>query len=105
MTDAVQIALIVGVPATIAALGNIVIGVRQTRRADKQAVVANQAASIREEKLDDLATGQQEIHTLVNSNLTAVKADLLAAKTEILELKALVGRLMRAGVDDTAPSE
>lgn len=61
MTDPVMVALIAAVPATIAA----VVGVVNTRKAN-------------------------EIHVLVNSNLTKVKSDLSEAIKQIARLEKLL---------------
>ena len=62
MTDMVQIALIAGVPPTLAALGAFVLGILNHRQGNA-------------------------IHVLVNSNLTEVKADLLLATQRIERLQ------------------
>ncbi len=82
MTDTITMALIAGLPATLTALTGLIVSIKNGRKTD--AVVT---------KVDDAAVKQQEIHTLVNSNLTKVKDDLAEAKAEITALKALVKTL------------
>lgn len=60
-TSAIVVALIGAVPATVAAI----LGLRNGRKADR-------------------------IHVLVNSNLDAVKVELVSARAEILALKQLL---------------
>ena len=71
MSDAAQLAVISSIAPTIMALAAFVVGVRNSRKADV-------------------------IHTLVNSNLTKVKADLELANQKILELATLLGKLAKA---------
>jgi hypothetical protein len=75
MSDVVVVALIVAIPPTIAALLAWSESKRTTAKAD--VIVA---------KAD-------EIHTLTNSNLAAVKADLAMANSRIVSLEALVSKL------------
>ncbi len=85
MSDTVIIALIAGLPAAITALAGLVVSLKNGRKADTMAT-----------KVDDAAVRQQEIHTLVNSNLTKVKDDLADAKAQILALKALITTMQSA---------
>jgi hypothetical protein len=104
MTDAVAVAIIGGIasslPATLTAAVGIFISLRKGRKTDAVSVQATHAATKADEakttaalvadKTDELAVGQREIHTLVNSNLAAVKQDLEDAKVEIRALRDLV---------------
>ncbi len=65
-------ALVAAVPVTITAVAGLLVSLQNGRKADVAAVK------------------QQEIHVLVNSNLTKVKADLETAKTEIAALHGLL---------------
>jgi hypothetical protein len=74
MTDAggvIAVAIVSAIPATIGALVSALIALRQ-----------------RETK-----TAISEVHTLVNSNLTAVKADLALANSRIEGLVEQIGIL------------
>lgn len=75
MTDVVIIAMVTSIPPTIAAVAALFVSIRNGWKADLAAVK------------------QQEIHVLVNSNLTAVKNDLEEAKAEIKALRSLVTQL------------
>ncbi len=91
-----MLALIGALPLTLTAMGNIVVSLRNGRKTDAVAVTVAKAATQAEsasQKADDLALGQKEIHILVNSNLSKVKADLEEAKDEIRALRALISKL------------
>jgi hypothetical protein len=75
MSDTVLIALIVAAAPTIAALG-------AWRESQKTTA-----------KTEVVIAKADEIHTLTNSNLAAVKADLALANARILSLEALVSKL------------
>jgi len=75
MSDPVQLALITAVPPTLAALAALIVGIRNTHKATA------------------IITKADEIHTLTNSNLTAVKADLVAASERIKSLEQLVASM------------
>ncbi len=77
MTDLAFIAIVGAVPATLTAAAGLIVSLKNGRK-------ANVAA----EK-------QEEIHTLVNSNMTAVKKDLEDAKREIADLKNIVSALTK----------
>jgi|GEM_PF-2127775 len=64
MTDVIVVALIAAVPATVAAA----VGVSNSRKAN-------------------------QIHVLVNSNMTALKSDLAIANSKIEDLEQLVGKM------------
>lgn len=65
MTDSVSLALIGGIAPTLAALGGLFVSLRNSKKSD-------------------------EIHVLVNSNLTAVKADLALALERVDKLEKLL---------------
>lgn len=71
-SDVVIVAIVAAVPVTVTAIAGLVVSLKNGRKADLAAVK------------------QQEIHVLVNSNLTQVKNDLEDAKNEIATLKSLV---------------
>lgn len=73
----VIIALMACVPATVTALAGLVVSLKNGRKADLA------------------ATKQEEIHVLVNSNLSKVKEDLEEAKREIMSLKMSAARNRR----------
>lgn len=74
MSDVLIVAVIAAVPTTIIALATL----WQTIRNGAKATVLTRKAD--------------EIHVLVNSNLTTVKAQLAAALAEIVILKKLVAQ-------------
>src|SRR5438128_10632017 len=82
MSDAVLIAIVSGIPATLAPLTGVINALRNGRT----------MATVRD-TTDTLTTGQSAIHELVNSNLTKIKNELAAAHAEIESLKLLVGQL------------
>lgn len=65
MTDPIAFALIGGIAPTLAALGGLFVAIRNSKKSD-------------------------EIHVLVNSNLTAVKADLALALERVDKLEKLL---------------
>jgi hypothetical protein len=65
MTEPVQIALTVATAPTILAIGTLIVGIRNSNKAD-------------------------EIHILVNSNLTSVKADLTLALDRVKKLEDML---------------
>lgn len=78
MSEPLQIAIVVGLPPTIAAIGAIIVGVRNSRKA---AVIIAKA---------------DEIHATTNSNLTRVTDELMKANAEIGNLRATIAAsLMR----------
>lgn len=77
MTDVVFMAILGAVPATLTAAAGLIVSLRNGRKAN------------------DAAVKQEEIHMLVNSNLTKVKDDLKEAKMEIASLKSIVLALTR----------
>lgn len=65
MTESIMIALIISVPPTIAALAAMIVGLRNSKKADA-------------------------IHILVNSNMTRVQADLKLALARVKKLEELL---------------
>ncbi len=94
----IALALIGQGPAILTALAvcaNVYVSLRNGQKSDAvgvQATTAATAAAAADAKAADLATGQQVIHTLVNSNLTKVKEELAATKEELAALHALVAQ-------------
>lgn len=80
----VTVALITAIPPTCVALFGLIVSLKNSKKAD--VITA---------KADEAAVKQQEIHVLVNSNLTAVKDDLEEAKAEIQALRTLVTQLTK----------
>ncbi len=74
MTDAVVLAIVAALPPTLAAVGAVIVSVRNGRKSD-------------------------EIHVLVNSNMTAVKAELVRANTRIETLEGLLAALNKPAGD------
>ena len=67
MTEAALIAIVTIIPAALASIVTIIIGWMNNRQGNK-------------------------IHTLVNSNMTAVKAELATAQEQIASLQSLVAK-------------
>ncbi len=107
--DTAVVTLIITIPTLVVALVPIVLRYLDMReRKDKeirdykrQDVVAVKAAEVahslrvdgdkREQKLDELKSGQRDIHILVNSNLTAAKrAELVAIESKLALLRELL---------------
>jgi len=72
VTDVAFVAVVAAVPATMTALAGLLVSLRNGQKANTA------------------ATKQEEIHTLVNSNMTNLKAELAAAKAEIAELREMI---------------
>lgn len=70
MTDVALVAIIAAVPPTVTALAGLVVSLKNSKKAN------------------DAAVKQEEIHGLVNSNLTKVKNELADARSEIRALHA-----------------
>ena len=87
MTEAtygeVVIAMIAGAPALMTAIILLWTSVRNARVANKNAVIAKADA-------DTIIQKANQIHTLTNSNLTTVKADLESANKRIESLEGLL---------------
>ena len=98
MSDATIVAIMAGLPATIAAIGALIVSLRNGRKADD----AKDKAQTAVVKANELAVGQEKIHELVNSNLSAVKNELAHARGEIAALRELVTALV-AMRDGRAP--
>lgn len=90
MNVVVLIAIIIGLVISLAAYITSRTAAIDAKRAviDAKAavVIANQASM-------DLSAKTEQVHALVNSNLTLVKKDLEDAKNTILTLKLLVEKL------------
>lgn len=72
MSDATLTAIIVSIPPTLVAIGGLIQGIRNGQ---KSAVIIHKA---------------EEIHTLTNSNLTKVTADLALALRRIETLESYI---------------
>ncbi len=98
MSDPVawSIAAVAIISALSTAVVNIIIALRAEKR---QVVVAdklvNSNAAVTT-KLDTAAEKQEEIHQLVNSNLTRVKDALLAAEVRIASLEMILANKEQA---------
>ena len=66
-------------PPTVAAVGALIVGLRNSRKAD---VASNEA--------DVAAKQTSEIHTMTNSNLSEVKTELKVAQEKIEGLQHLI---------------
>lgn len=76
MTDAIQTALIAGLPPTILAAAALIAAIRNSRKADKLIVKAD------------------EIHEVTNSAKSAVDEKLEVANKHIAELTRMVDKLI-----------
>jgi len=85
MSDTVMLAFIASIAPTIAAIAAMVIGLRNTRETKKV-----------EAKTDTIIEKAAEIHTLTNSNLSAVTKALELAQAEIGSLKQLMAQMTAA---------
>lgn len=72
MSDQLVMAIVAGLAPTIAALGAMIVGIRNSRKADETIKKAD------------------EIHVLVNSQLSTVKADLVLALERVGKLEKLL---------------
>ena len=86
MSDSTIVAIVTGLPATIAACGSFIVALRNGRKANE----AKAEALIAVGKAESLAAGQEEIHKIVNSNLSVMKADLDHARGEITALREIL---------------
>lgn len=80
--DLTRIAFVAAVPPTVASLCGLLQSVWNGRKVNALRTTA-----------DDLRTRSEEIHILVNSQLTAVKASLIQAEQKIIDLQDLTVRL------------
>lgn len=74
MTDAVALAIVAAIPPTLAGVAALIVSIRNGKKSD-------------------------QIHVLVNSNMTAVKADLATAAKRIASLEALLDALQKPAGD------
>lgn len=88
MSDAFWLAIITAVPTTLAALGALIVSIRTGRKTD---VVAAKVEAVDAKAI--------EIHSLTNSNLSAVRTALEVANTKIDGLKAQVAVMAIAKMD------
>lgn len=72
MTDMAIGAIVTALPPTLVALGTLIVAWRNSNKSDK------------------IEKKSEEIHVLVNSNLTAVKAELAEAKLQIAQLQSTI---------------
>lgn len=86
MSDATIIAI---VTALVAAIPPTIMALAALRVSQKNTVIAEDT----NHKAEVLVEQTEKIHDLTNSNLTAVKADLVAATEQIKDLQALVKTL------------
>lgn len=74
LSEPVLVAIIVGIPATLVALGTLIVGIRTTRRAEVKAAVRDQAIAA-------IADTGEKTHILVNSSFSAqLKISALALR-------------------------
>lgn len=136
MSEAVAIAFVNNLPATLAAFGALGVTVWNSYKTGKQqkaiaindSVERHQVAEKLAEKVEVVASGlakevattakdlaaknteqttaitqkTDEIHKMVNSNLTEVKTNLITANDQIRALQAVVERLERQAMEDRA---
>lgn len=86
MTDIVQIALIAGIPPTLAGIGTLVVSLRNSQKADDAKVTVDKII----ENTETVTKKADEIHVLVNSNMTEIKAKLAASEARVLKLEELL---------------
>jgi hypothetical protein len=79
MTDTVALALVASIPPTIAAVAALVVGIKNGSRAIAHNEQADQKA--------------EQIHVLVNSNMTEVKANLAMALERVKNLESMIMKL------------
>lgn len=85
MTDTVQLALIAAVPPTIAAMAALAVSIHNGMKAAETG-----------KKADTIIEKAAEIHTLTNSNLSAVTKSLEVAQARIDGLEKLVAQNLAA---------
>lgn len=85
MSDPLWLALITAVPATLAAIGALIVGLRNGRKVD-----------VTQAKVEAVDQKAIEIHTLTNSNLSRVTAALDVANTKIDGLQKQVTLMVGA---------
>ena len=75
MNDTTLTIILAAIPAIVASVAGLVVSLRNSTKAD---------TNIRK---------AEEIHVLVNSNMTRVQADLAVANQRIGELEVIIGKL------------
>jgi hypothetical protein len=99
-------AFVAVLPATITAIAGLVVALRNGRKTDAVAGQAHEAAakaSVAVTRADELATGQQEIHDMVNSNLEKLRNELADARGKIETLERMLLGKAADGTGDKAP--
>lgn len=86
MTDAALIGIVASIPATLTAFAGILVAIRNGKKTDEIGKNAETAVNSAIKKTE-------EIHILVNSNLTQLKNDLKNANVEIESLKSMIAAL------------
>ena len=96
MTPEVQLALIATIVPSFAAIGALIIGWRTSSKArviiNKTDDAIGKVDSV-DKKADTIIVAAEKIHSLTNSNLTKVNADLALANQRIEALQSLVTQL------------
>lgn len=91
MTDAAVAAIVGGIPATLVALGALIQGIRNGKKADTAAQVAVVAAGKADAavvKADELAVMTSSIEAKANGSLSELKQELAVARMKIEGLEA-----------------
>lgn len=90
MNDAVMVAMIVAAGGAVASVPPTIAAVAALRQGRANGVKAQSNS----DKSDVIIHKAEEIHTLTNSNLTKVTADLALANKRIEDLEKLVARMV-----------
>jgi len=90
MTDATITSIVTGLPATIAALGALIVSFRNGTKTD---AVVKKTTHIME-TADSNAQKNEEIHQMVNTNLSAVKSELAAQTLRANKLETMLNTIM-----------
>ena len=85
MTEAVQLALITGVPSTLAALGALYVSLKNSQKTD---VVVQKTDEVRG-RTDIILEKASEIHTATNGQLSSLNKQLAVALEKISGLEQL----------------
>jgi hypothetical protein len=78
-TSAEILTIVAAIGVLVASVGTVIVNIIGAARIEK--------------KTDQVAAAVQEVHTLTNSNLSAVKAELATAVAQISILREMVGDL------------
>ncbi len=101
MSEAVILAMIIGIPPTLVAFGNLIVSLR-TREKTEHGIRQNETML---HKVDIVITKSDEIHALTNSSLSTAIADLAEANVRIGNLEEVIAQMLKSTIRKNDESE